>query len=80
MMSSLEEQFQKACDAGDIPGVVLVASDAKGTPAFSSFSSSFGSIPAEDKPVWESFTDKAQAPSPINGPLDPRTPIMKRSI
>lgn len=32
-MASLEEQFQKACDAGDLPGVVLVASDAKGTSA-----------------------------------------------
>ncbi|PVH80530.1 beta-lactamase/transpeptidase-like protein [Cadophora sp. DSE1049] len=30
-MASLEEQFQQACDAGDIPGVVLAASDAKGT-------------------------------------------------
>ncbi|KAH7420158.1 beta-lactamase/transpeptidase-like protein [Cadophora sp. MPI-SDFR-AT-0126] len=30
-MASLEEQFQKACDAREIPGVVLVASDAKGT-------------------------------------------------
>lgn len=29
-MASLEEQFQQACDARDLPGVVLVASDAKG--------------------------------------------------
>ncbi|KAH6713400.1 beta-lactamase/transpeptidase-like protein [Leptodontidium sp. MPI-SDFR-AT-0119] len=30
-MASLEEQFQKACDAREIPGVILLASDVKGT-------------------------------------------------
>ena len=29
-MGSLEEQFEAACAAGDIPGVVLVASDVTG--------------------------------------------------
>jgi hypothetical protein len=29
-MSSFEEQFTKATEARDIPGVVLIASDAKG--------------------------------------------------
>jgi hypothetical protein len=29
-MSSLEEQFEAACAAGELPGVVLIASDAKG--------------------------------------------------
>lgn len=29
-MATLEEQFQQACDAGRIPGVVLVASDSTG--------------------------------------------------
>lgn len=29
-MTSFEEQFEKACNARDLPGVVLVASDVKG--------------------------------------------------
>jgi hypothetical protein len=29
-MTTLEEQFAQACNARDLPGVVLVASDAKG--------------------------------------------------
>lgn len=29
-MATFEEQFQLACDTGDIPGVLLLASDAKG--------------------------------------------------
>ncbi|KFZ10494.1 hypothetical protein V502_08091 [Pseudogymnoascus sp. VKM F-4520 (FW-2644)] len=29
-MASLDEQFQQACEAGDLPGVVLLASDATG--------------------------------------------------
>jgi hypothetical protein len=32
-MTTLEEIFQQACDSRDLPGVVLVASDAKGDPA-----------------------------------------------
>jgi hypothetical protein len=30
IMSSLEEKFQQACDARDIPGVVLLAQSADG--------------------------------------------------
>lgn len=29
-MASLDQQFQQACEAGDLPGVVLLASDATG--------------------------------------------------
>jgi hypothetical protein len=32
-MASFEEQVQQAVDARDIPGVVLLAGDAKGIPA-----------------------------------------------
>jgi hypothetical protein len=34
-MASFEEQVQQAVDARDIPGVILLAGDAKGNPAHS---------------------------------------------
>jgi len=32
-MSSLEESFQKGCEAREIPGVVLLAADKSGMPS-----------------------------------------------
>jgi hypothetical protein len=39
-MASFEEQVEAACEAGDLPGVVLVASGTKGNPIMRSVSSS----------------------------------------
>jgi hypothetical protein len=34
-MASFEDQVQKAVDARDIPGIILLASDVNGTPSHS---------------------------------------------